>query len=41
MIRKAIATACCIGMAATGVVASSTAATAAVTDRVKVRKRKR
>ena len=28
MIRKAIATACCIGMAATGVVASSTAATA-------------
>ena len=28
MIRKAIATACCIGMAATGVVAGSTAATA-------------
>lgn len=28
MIRKAIATSCCIGMAATGVVAGSTAATA-------------
>ena len=30
MIRKAIATSCCIGMAATGVVAGSTAATGVV-----------